>query len=196
MKTPLFAFAVLSLSIGAACSSNNNTPSPGTGGSVGAGGSTGTGGTIGTGGTTGTGGGTTGNGGASGAGGTTGTTGTGGAAGGSSSVGGQSGSVDASVDGPLLYTLTVQNYLDWCDVTENGTVYPASVPPAMSFPPNTVVNLNAVPNYIFVWGYWTGTDGDKTSTHDMNMTTTVTMTSNKTILACCPDPPPAAPTCP
>jgi hypothetical protein len=66
----------------------------------------------------------------------------------------------------------------------------------MSFPPNTVVNLNAVPNYIFVWGYWTGTDGDKTSAHDMSMSTTVTMTSNKTILACCPDPPPSAATCP
>jgi hypothetical protein len=185
MKTTLFALAVLSLSLGAGCSSNNGAPSPGTGGSGGAGGSAGTGGKAGTAGTTGAGGAA----GTSGAGGTTGS----GLAG---SAGGQSGSVDASVDGPLLYTLTVQNYLSWCDVTENNTLYPASVPPVMSFPPNTVVNLNAVPNYIFVWGYWTGTDGDKTSAHDMNMTTTVTMTSNKTILACCPDPPPAAPTCP
>ncbi len=96
----------------------------------------------------------------------------------------------------MLYTLTVQNYLNWCDVTENGTLYAAGVPPVTSFAPNTVVNLSAAPNYIFVWGYWTGTDGDKTSAHDMSMATTVTMTSNKTIVVCCPDPPPAAPTCP
>jgi hypothetical protein len=99
-------------------------------------------------------------------------------------------------DGPLMYTLTVSNYLDWCDVTENGTTYPASVPPVMSFAPGTVVNLSAVPNAIFVWGYWTGTDGDTGAGHDMNMATTVTMTSDKTVAVCCPDPPPAAPTCP
>ena len=89
----------------------------------------------------------------------------------------------AGIGGPVKYTLTVQNYLNWCDVTENGTKYAASVPPAMSFAPGTVVNLNAIPNFIFVWGYWTGTDGDTSATHDMNMTTTVTMTSDKTILA-------------
>jgi hypothetical protein len=112
-------------------------------------------------------------------------------------TGGTSGAAGtAGTGGPVMYTLTVQNYLSWCDVTENGTKYAASVPPAMSFAPGTVVNLNAVPNFIFVWGYWTGTDGDTSATHDMNMTTTVTMTSDKTILACCPDPPPAAATCP
>jgi len=98
--------------------------------------------------------------------------------------------------GAVTYTLTVQNYLDWCDVTENGTAYPAAVPPAMSFAPGTVVHLSAAPNSIFVWGYWTGTDGDTGAGHDTGMTTTVTMTSDKTVVACCPDPPPAAPTCP
>jgi hypothetical protein len=126
----------------------------------------GTGGSVGTGGSTGTGG----------------TTGTGGR--------------DGAADGPGVYTLTVQNYLDWCDVTENGTVYPVSVPPVMSFAPGTVVNLNAAAATGFVWGYWTGTDGDTTSTHDKSMATTVTMTSNKTILACCPFPPPSSQTCP
>ena len=107
----------------------------------------------------------------------------------------RTGGQDGAADGPVLYTLTVQNYLDWCDVTENSTVYPASVPPVMSFAPGTVVNVNAEAATVFVWGYWTGTDGDTTSAHDTSMTTTVTMTSNKTILACCPFPPPA-PTCP
>jgi hypothetical protein len=111
--------------------------------------------------------------------------------GGSPGTGGTSGT-----GGQGLYTLTVQNYLDWCDVTENGTVYPASAPPVMSFAPGTVVDVNAVAATGFVWGYWTGTDGDTTSAHDTSMTTAVTMTSNKTILACCPFPPPASQTCP
>ena len=140
MKTTLFAFAILALSLAAGCSS-----STGTGGS-----------------------------------------------GGSPGTGGQ----DGAADGPVLYTLTVQNYLDWCDVTENGTVYPVSAPPVMSFAPGTVVNVNAVAATGFVWGYWTGTDGDTTSAHDTSMTTAVTMTSNRTILACCPFPPPASQTCP
>ncbi len=98
--------------------------------------------------------------------------------------------------GPAMYTLTVQNYLSWCDVTENGALYAASAPPAMSFPAGTVVDLTAVPNTIFVWGYWTGTDGDTSAGHDMSMSTTVKMDGDKTVMACCPDPPPAAPTCP
>ena len=146
MKTTLFAFAILSLSVAAGCGSSSTYPGSGTGGSVGTGGSSGTGGQ----------------------------------------------------DGAVLYTLTVQNYLDWCNVTENGTVYPVSAPPVMSFAPGTVVNVNAVAatGSSFVWGYWTGTDGDATSAHDTSMTTAVTMTSNKTILACCPFPPPASQTCP
>jgi hypothetical protein len=110
--------------------------------------------------------------------------------------GSSSSSNTTPTDGPVLYTLTVQNYLDWCDVTENGTVYPASAPPVTSFAAGAVVNLNATAGSAFVWGYWTGTDGDTTSAHDTSMSTTVMMTSNKTILACCPFPPPASQTCP
>jgi List-Bact-rpt repeat protein len=118
------------------------------------------------------------------------------AAGCGSSTGGATGGQDGAADGPVLYTLTVQNYLDWCDVSENGTAYAATVPPVMSFAAGTVVNLNATAATGFVWGYWTGTDGDATSAHDKSMATTVTMTSNKTIVACCPFPPPATQTCP
>jgi hypothetical protein len=112
------------------------------------------------------------------------------------SSGSSGGTGTGGTGGQVRYTLTVQNYLDWCDVTENGTLYAAGVPPAMSFPARTVVDLKAAPNTIFVWGYWTGTDGDTSAAHDTSMTTTVTMTSDKTIVACCPDPPPAAPSCP
>jgi hypothetical protein len=126
------------------------------------------------------------------------TTGSGGSVGtgGSTGTGGATGGQDGAADGPVLYTLTVQNYLDWCNVAENGTVYPVSAPPVTSFAPGTVVNLSATAGASFVWGYWTGTDGDTTSAHDTSMATTVTMTSNKTILACCPFPPPASQTCP
>lgn len=121
--------------------------------------------------------------------------------GGSSATGGSSGTggagATAGTGGPTTYTLTITNYLGWCDLTENGTKYPGlgGAPPAMSFPPGTVVDLSAVPNGLFIWGYWTGTDGD-TGAHDTNMSTTVTMNGDKTVGACCPDPPPYAPTCP
>jgi hypothetical protein len=58
-----------------------------------------------------------------------------------------------------------------------------------------VVNLHATPATTFVWGYWTGTDAD-TGSHDPNMAATVTMNANKTVLACCPRPPPETQTCP
>ena len=163
---PLLAFALLSLSFTVGCASDNS-PDGGTGGAVATGGASATGG--------------------SGQAGSSGTTG----------QAGSSGTTGTAGHGGLgPYALTVQNYLDWCNITENGTAYPASVPPVMSFAAGTVVNLNAVAGQFFVWGYWTGTDGDTTAAHDTNMTTTVTMNSDKTILACCPDPPPASQTCP
>ena len=86
------------------------------------------------------------------------------------------------------YTLTIQNYLDWCNVTENGTAYdPPAEPPAMSFPAGTVVHLMGdATSATFVWGYWVGTDGDTGASHDTNMTTTVTMKANTIVQACCP----------
>jgi hypothetical protein len=90
-------------------------------------------------------------------------------------------------------TLSINDYLAWCSVTEQGATYATS----MTFPKGTVVNLGAMPvSTAFVWGYWTGTDGDTTAAHDTKMTTTVTMTGDKSVVACCPDPPPASQTCP
>jgi hypothetical protein len=80
-------------------------------------------------------------------------------------------------------TLSINNYLAWCTVTEQSEAYMMS----MEFPTGTVVNLDAMPVAdSFVWGYWTGTDGDTTTAHDTSMSTTVTMTGNKMVQACCP----------
>ncbi|HVV53634.1 MAG TPA: hypothetical protein VHO06_28520 [Polyangia bacterium] len=107
---------------------------------------------------------------------------------------GSSGGTGGTTGTGTTYTLTVTNYLGWCDLTENGTAYPAGAPAAMSFPAGTVVDLTAAPNSIFVWGFWTGTDGDTGAAHDTSMATTVTMTADKTVAACCPEPP--STTCP
>ena len=86
---------------------------------------------------------------------------------------------------PLAHSTPAENA---ADLLEPPKASPAPLPP-LGFD-------SAAPNSIFVWGYWTGTDGDTAAGHDTRMTTTVTMTSDKTVVACCPDPPPAAPTCP
>jgi hypothetical protein len=95
--------------------------------------------------------------------------------------------------GGQTFTLTINNYLAWCSITEEGAPYMMT----MSFPEGTVVDLHGAPLAAFVWGYWTGTDGDVGSpTFDRDQDTTVTMTSDKSVLACCPFPPPASQTCP
>jgi hypothetical protein len=109
--------------------------------------------------------------------------------GGSNGTGGQSATGGAGGAGTSGFTLSIQNYLNWCNVTENGTAYdPPSEAPVMTYPAGTVVNLMGATasSSSFVWGYWVGTDGDTTATHDTNMTTTVTMTANKIVQACCP----------
>jgi hypothetical protein len=109
--------------------------------------------------------------------------------GGSNGTGGGAGPGGAGGAATSGFTLTIQNYLSWCNVTENGTAYdPPAQAPAMTFPAGTVVNLmGATANSTnFLWGYWVGTDGDTSASHDTNMTTTVTMTSNKVVQACCP----------
>jgi hypothetical protein len=86
-----------------------------------------------------------------------------------------------------MVTLTVENYLSWCSVTiENGAAS-TSASQTVMVPAGTVVHVNAVKaSNVFVFGYWFGTDGDTTAAHDTNMMTTATVTTNKTIQACCP----------
>jgi hypothetical protein len=85
------------------------------------------------------------------------------------------------------FTLKMENYLTWCTVTEQGTPEGTTALVTMTFPAGTVVNLiGAAASDAFVWDYWRGTDGDTGAAHDTNMTTTVTMTKDKTVQACCP----------
>ena len=85
-------------------------------------------------------------------------------------------------------TLTISNYLSWCTV-EVGNLAPTGGPTfTISERLGATVFVDANPKAGFVWGYWTGTDGDTTDAHDENQLTTVTMTSDKSLLACCPFP--------
>jgi hypothetical protein len=98
-----------------------------------------------------------------------------------------------AADGPAggtQFTLTIDNFDNWCSITQDGQAYSAS----KKYAKDTVVVLHAAPIGGFIWGYWTGTDGDTTSDHDTNQMTMVTMTGNKDVLACCPAA--AHPTCP
>jgi hypothetical protein len=132
---------------------------------------------------------------AAGSGGIAGAAGSGGIGGhaGTGGAGGHVSTTDAAVehalgaDGPATFTLTLENYLSWCSVTEAGTSEGTTATVTMSFPAGTVVDLNAMAaSNVFVWDYWVGTDGDTTATHDTSMSTTVTMTKDKTVQACCP----------
>ena len=80
-------------------------------------------------------------------------------------------------------TLTIDNYLAWCEVSVDGA--PLSInPPPTQFTQGTVVPLSAEPaSSAFIWGYWRFTD---VSGHDTSPNTTVTMTSDRTVFVCCP----------
>jgi hypothetical protein len=81
-------------------------------------------------------------------------------------------------------TLTINNFLAWCSVSENGVVDPSGNVYANSFPQGTQVFLHSEPSSsFFVWRYWTGIDpgGDVTSKDAV-----VTMSSDRSVLACCP----------
>jgi hypothetical protein len=86
-----------------------------------------------------------------------------------------------------MFTLNIDDFLAWCDVSVNGGA-PTSAPPASSFEKGRVIPLHgdtANASY-FVWGFWTGTDGDSGAT-DTHMDTTVTMSADRSIYVCCPD---------
>ena len=86
----------------------------------------------------------------------------------------------------ILFTLTINNFEAWCVVSVDGSSYAPAIP-AASYRIGTVVDLSAQPATMeFVWGYWTGTDGDTGPAHDHSQNTTVTMTADKSVLACCP----------
>ena len=78
------------------------------------------------------------------------------------------------------FTLTINNYLAWCSLTEDGVAYSAS----KLFSEGAVVALHGDPvSATFVWGYWTGTDAGGI---DHSQDAKVTMSSDRSVLACCP----------
>ena len=94
---------------------------------------------------------------------------------------------DASDGGSGMYTLTINDYLNWCNVSVNGGQATSS-PQAMQFAPDASVALHGdtANAQLFYWGYWqapTLADGGK----DTNMDVNITMNGDVTILACCPD---------
>jgi len=93
---------------------------------------------------------------------------------------------DAS-DAGLMYTLTINDYLSWCNVSVNGG-QTTSNPQPMQFAPDASVALHGdtANSNAFYWGYWQApslADGGK----DTNMNVNITMNGDVTILACCPD---------
>lgn len=78
------------------------------------------------------------------------------------------------------FTLTINNYLAWCSINEDGVAYSAS----KSFSEGTLVLLQGTPaNPLVVWGYWTGTDAGGI---DYSMNASVRMSSDRSVFACCP----------
>jgi hypothetical protein len=84
-------------------------------------------------------------------------------------------------------TLVVENYLSWCKVSVNGGASSTAATQTVTVAPDTVVNLSGdLASSFFVWGYWVGTAGDTTAAHDTSKTTTVKVSVNKKVQACCP----------
>jgi hypothetical protein len=84
-------------------------------------------------------------------------------------------------------TLKLENYLSWCSVSVNGGTANTTAVQNLSFTKGTTVNLMGdKANATFEWGYWVGTVGDTGASHDTTMGTTVVMSADKTVQACCP----------
>ena len=88
----------------------------------------------------------------------------------------------------FMVTLTIDNYLSWCNVEVGNLAPSGGATVTLSERLGSTVFVDANPKAGFLWGYWTGTDGDTTAAHDKSQLTTVTMTTDKSVLACCPLP--------
>jgi hypothetical protein len=98
-----------------------------------------------------------------------------------------SSTTDASDAGPTKYTLTINDYLSWCNVSVNG-VDAGSSPGTYQFSPDASVSLHGdtADSLNWYWGYWQApTLGDGGPNTNMNVT--IQMNGNVTVLACCPD---------
>jgi hypothetical protein len=84
-------------------------------------------------------------------------------------------------------TLKLENYLSWCSVSVNQGTASADATQTLTVPEGTVVPLSATAaSNVFVWGYWVGTDGDTSASHDTAQAAMVTMDKSKVVQACCP----------
>jgi uncharacterized protein YceK len=84
-------------------------------------------------------------------------------------------------------TLKLEDYLSWCSVSVNGAVASTNATQTLTVPQGTMVPLSATAaSSVFVWGYWVGTDGDTSASHDTGQAATVTMDKSKVVQACCP----------
>ena len=84
-------------------------------------------------------------------------------------------------------TLKLEDYLSWCSVSVNGAAASENATQTLNVPQGTMVPLSAsASSSVFVWGYWVGTDGDTSASHDTSQDATVTMDKSKVVQACCP----------
>lgn len=84
-----------------------------------------------------------------------------------------------------MVTLTVRAPLNWCAYSDGASAATSSTK-MLVVPKGTVVHLEGMPsNAVFVWGYWTISNG-MTSTKDTNASTSVKVDSDETATACCP----------
>jgi hypothetical protein len=87
----------------------------------------------------------------------------------------------------LDVALKLEDYLSWCSVSVNGGTASADATQTLTVPQGTMVPLSAsAASSVFVWGYWVGSDGDTSASHDTGQAATVTMDKSKVVQACCP----------
>jgi hypothetical protein len=94
---------------------------------------------------------------------------------------------DASDAGTTMYTLTINDYLNWCAVSVNGGDASTADPQTFQFAPDASVGLHGdtANASLFYWGYWKSAnigDGGPYASKDAS----VTMNGNVSVQACCP----------
>jgi hypothetical protein len=103
---------------------------------------------------------------------------------------------DASADGSdgavAQVTLTINDYINWCNVTVNGAGPSTGNPQTYHFAPGTVVTVqgDTANAAAFYWGYWGNVAADgglADGGEDLGKTVTFTITRDMTLNACCPD---------
>jgi hypothetical protein len=83
-------------------------------------------------------------------------------------------------------TLTVKNYLSFCEVSIDGGELSSQSSQTVEVPKGEAVLVFAQGGSGFEFGYWRGTDADQGGpSYDTQATTHVTANADKTIQACC-----------